>query len=119
VSQLHARLAPYVRSVLDEGQATGLPAQRPLFLHHERPEYHAVQDQYLYGADMLVAPVIEAGVTGRNVLIPSDGWVNLWTGAPLPPGAGWFDAPHGKPPVAYRLDSPFASLFADIRKEFG
>jgi sulfoquinovosidase len=119
MSQLHSRLAPYVRSVLDEGQATGLPVQRALFLHYERPEYHAVQDQYLYGADMLVAPVIQAGVTGRNVLVPSEGWANLWTGAALPPGAVWFDAPHGKPPVAYRLDTPFASLFAAIRGEFG
>jgi sulfoquinovosidase len=119
MSRLHERLAPYVRSVLDEGQATGLPAQRPLFLHHERPEFHAVQDQYLYGTDLLVAPVIEAGVSGRNMLVPSEGWANLWTGELVSVGNCWFNAPNGKPPVAYRLDSPFASLFADIRKEFG
>ena len=118
MSQIHARLMPYVRFVLDEGQAKGLPAQRPLFLHYDSPDYHAVQDQYLYGADMLVGPVIEAGVTGRTMIIPSDGWADLWSGALLPKGTHWIDAPFGKPPVAYRLDSRFASLFAAIGKEF-
>ena len=119
MSQIHAHLAPYVRHVLDEGQATGLPAQRPLFLHYDAPDYHAVQDQYLYGADLLVAPVIVASVTGRDVIIPSDGWADLWSGKILQSGTHWFDAPHGKPPVAYRLDSSFAWLFAKLREEFG
>jgi sulfoquinovosidase len=119
MSQIHARLAPYVRAVLDEGQENGLPAQRPLFLHYEAPDYHAVQDQYLYGSDLLVAPVIEAGVTGRKALIPGEGWADLWSGTPLPSGGYWFDAPIGKPPAAYRLDSAFASLFADVGREFG
>jgi alpha-glucosidase len=119
MSQIHTRLSPYVRHVLDEGQATGLPAQRPLFLHYEEPRFHAVQDQYLYGSDLLVAPVIEPGVDGRNVLVPSEGWANLWTGEPALAGDQWFDAPYGKPPVLCRLDSPFASLFAELRREFG
>jgi sulfoquinovosidase len=105
--------------VLDEGQDNGLPAQRPLFLHYEAPDYHAVQDQYLYGSDLMVAPVIEAGVTGRKALIPGEGWADLWSGTPLPSGGYWFDAPIGKPPAAYRLDSAFASLFADVGREFG
>jgi sulfoquinovosidase len=119
MSQIHDRLAPYVRYVLNEGQTTGLPAQRPVFLHYEAAEYHAVQDQYLYGADLLVAPVIEAGVAGRDVIIPGKGWADLWSGKPLNQGSHWFDAPNGKPPVAYRLDSSFASLFAELREEFG
>ena len=118
MSQIHKRLSPYVRHVLDQGQLTGLPAQRPLFLHYAVPEYHAVQDQYLYGADLLVAPVIEAGVTGRHVVILGEGWADLWSGESLISGRKWFDAPHGKPPVAYRLDSPFAWLFAELREEF-
>ncbi len=118
MSQLHARLVPYVRHVLDEGQASGLPAQRPLFLHYDNPALHAVQDQYLYGSDLLVAPVIEAGVSGRNVIVPSDGWADFWTGSALPADKIWFDAPFGKPPVAYRSDSAFAPLFAQLRQEF-
>ncbi len=118
MSQLHARLAPYVRHVLDQGQSSGLPAQRPLFLHYEDAELYAVQDQYLYGRDLLVAPVIEAGVTGRQAIVPAEGWADLWTGQLLPKGTHWFEAPYGKPPALYRLDSNFASLFAAIREEF-
>jgi sulfoquinovosidase len=119
MSQVHARLAPYVRHVCDQAQAIGLPVQRPLFLHFEQDAFYGVQDQYLYGADLLVSPVIEAGVTGRKAMIPSDGWADFWSGEALAAGKHWFDAPHGKPPVAYRQDSAFAPLFADIRAEFG
>jgi alpha-glucosidase len=119
MSQLHARLVPYVRHVLDEGQATGLPAQRPLFLHYDNPQLQSIQDQYLYGSDLLIAPVIEAGVMGRDVIIPEQGWANFWSGEPAVAGQHWVDAPHGKPPAFYRLDSPLASLFAEIQKEFG
>jgi sulfoquinovosidase len=118
MSRVHAALAPYVRDALDKARTSGLPLQRPLFLHHEQPEFHAVQDQYYYGPDMIVAPVIEEGATGRNVRVPEDGWADLWTAAPVGAGERWFNAPHGKPPVLIRLDSRFASLFATIREEF-
>ncbi|MFN6936622.1 MAG: alpha-glucosidase, partial [Tsuneonella sp.] len=55
-SRVHAALAPYVRSLCDEAAATGLPLQRPLFLEYpDEPGRFAVQDQYLYGADLMVA----------------------------------------------------------------
>ena len=59
-SRVHAHLAPYVRQLCNEASARGLPAQRPLFLHYpdERGLRH-VQDQFLYGEDLLVAPVIK------------------------------------------------------------
>ena len=74
MSRVHARLAPYVRHVLDEA-ASDRPCLRNarLFLHYDLPEYHAVQDQYLYGADLLVAPVIEAGVDWPRCIILPDG----------------------------------------------
>jgi alpha-glucosidase len=119
MSRLHMRLAPYVRHVLDEGQKNGLPAQRPLFLHYDDPALHGVQDQYLYGRDLLVAPVIEAGVSGRHAVVPTGGWADLWTGTRFSEGTHRLDAPYGKPPVLYRLDSPIASLFAELGREFG
>ena len=73
-SRVHAHLAPYVRQLSDEAVATGLPVQRPLFLHYpDDPALFAVQDQFLYGADLLVAPVIEEGATMREVVLPGDG----------------------------------------------
>lgn len=119
MSQVHARLAPYVRALSGEAVATGLPLQRPLFLHYDNPAYYDVQDQYLYGADMLVAPVVEADRTERDVILPEGEWVHLWSGAPYTQGTHAIAAPYGQPPVFTRKDSPFAPLFASVKEEFG
>jgi sulfoquinovosidase len=119
MSQVHARLAPYVRALSDEAVATGLPLQRPLFLHYDDPAYYDVQDQYLYGADMLVAPVVEADRTERDVILPPGEWVHLWSGTHYAQGTHAIAAPYGQPPVFTRKDSPFAPLFASVKEEFG
>ena len=94
----------------------GLPAQRPLFLHYaDDPALYAVQDQFLYGADLLVAPVIEEGAQARAVLLPGEGpWRHCWTGQDYDPGTYEIAAPIGAPPVFYRPDSAFAPLFAGL-----
>jgi alpha-glucosidase len=119
MSQVHAQLAPYVRAVCDEAVATGLPLQRPLFLHYDDPENYDIQDQYLYGADMIVAPVVEEGYDSRRVVLPQGAWVHLWTGAVYDKGTHDIAAPHGQPPVFTRSDSAHADLFASIRGAFG
>lgn len=115
-SRVHAHLAPYVRHLCDEATARGLPAQRPLFLHHaDDPALFTVQDQYLYGADLLVAPVIEEGALSRRVILPGEGeWRHCWTGRDYAPGVHDVPAPIGQPPVFYRPDSAFAALFAGL-----
>ncbi len=116
-SRVHRHLAPYVRHLCDEALEFGLPAQRPLFLHHaDDAALHAVQDQFLYGADLLVAPVIEAGATARDVILPGEGeWFHAFTGATFAAGTHTVAAPIGTPPVFYRPDSAFADLFAGLR----
>jgi alpha-glucosidase len=114
-SRIHAALAPYVRHLVAEARATGLPAQRALFLHYpEDTATFAIQDQFLYGADLLVAPVIEAGAVMRKVYLPAGAWRHIWTGQDYAPG--WHDvpAPLGQPPVFYRPGSPFAALFEGL-----
>ncbi|MCW3797586.1 alpha-glucosidase [Sphingomonas sp. BN140010] len=114
-SRVHAALAPYVRHLCDQAVATGLPAQRPLFLHYpDDPDCAGIQDQYLYGEDLLVAPVVEEGATGRRVYLPEGDWVHVWNGSPAAPG--WTDAaaPLGSPPVYHRRGSTFAGLFGSL-----
>ncbi len=118
MSQVHARLAPYVHFMMAEAAKTGLPLQRPLFLHYEDPQLMALQDQYLYGADMMVAPVTQSGVTGRNCVLPDDDWVHLWSGEAKAGGVHFCDAPSGQPPVFYLANSKFAPLFRQIAEEF-
>jgi alpha-glucosidase len=114
---VHAALAPYVGHLCREAAATGLPAQRPLFLHYPAERsLHAVQDQYLYGADMLVAPIIEEGATARTVILPGrELWTHLWSGADFAAGTHQIQAPLGQPPVFYQPDSAFAALFESLR----
>lgn len=117
-SRVHAALAPYLRHLCEEAVATGLPAQRALFLHWpEDCETFTIQDQYLYGADLMVAPVIEEGAVARRVYLPGTGstvWRHLWSGDDFAPG--WHDvaAPIGSPPVFYLPDSAHAELFASL-----
>jgi sulfoquinovosidase len=115
-SRVHAALAPWVRHLCDEATATGLPAQRALFLHYpDDRETFTIQDQYLYGADLMVAPVIEGGAIARKVYLPEGEWVHIWSGEHF--GAGWHDvdAPIGAPPVFWRAGSDFAGLFESLR----
>ncbi len=114
-SRVHAALAPWVRHLCDEATATGLPAQRALFLHYpDDRETFTIQDQYLYGADLMVAPVIEESAVKRDVYLPEGEWVHIWTGKHF--NAGWHevDAPIGSPPVFWREGSEYASLFASL-----
>jgi len=112
-SRVHAHLAPYVRHLGDEAVTEGLPAQRPLFMHYpDDAGLHAAQDQFLYGADLLLAPVIEAGATGRRVILPgSEPWRHSLTGEVFAPGVHDVPAPIGRPPVFHRPGSAYAALF--------
>jgi sulfoquinovosidase len=117
-SRVHAALAPWVRHLCNEATATGLPAQRALFLHYpdDRATFN-IQDQYLYGADLMVAPVIEEGAVMRDVYLPGDDatrWVHMWTGKSFVPGQHKVDAPIGSPPVFWREGSEFANLFSTL-----
>jgi len=114
-SRVHERLAPYVRHLVVEARSHGLPAQRALFLHYpEDTATFAIQDQFLYGADLLVAPVIEAGAVMRKAYLPAGEWRHIWSGQVYAPG--WHDvpAPVGQPPVFARAGSAFADLFRSL-----
>lgn len=82
---LHLReeLRPYTRRLMAEAHEHGQPVMRTLF--HEFPDDPAawdVTDQWLYGPDLLVAPVVHAGTTSRSVYLPAGArWTDLVTGA--------------------------------------
>ncbi len=116
--RLHVALKPYLKSLVAENARTGIPVMRPLFLHYEDdPAAWALEDEYLLGADLLVAPVVEEGAVKRRLHLPPGAWVHLWSDlrfeAPEREGA-WIEvaAPLGEPPVFYSEDSVYAPLFA-------
>lgn len=119
MTRIYRHLAPYLRVLSVEAAVTGLPVQRPLFLHFEAdPRAYESQTTYLYGADMLVAPVIEAGVTSWRVYLPRGAsWVHVWSEKEFAGGLEVeVEAPLGAPPVFYRRDSAFAPLFAELTR---
>ncbi|KAG0726067.1 Sulfoquinovosidase [Chionoecetes opilio] len=124
LTQMHSRLLPYTRSLLQALKATGTPVQRPLFLHFEEDVgSYEVAYQYLFGPDLLVAPVLSKAVEEWEVYLPGGGaeWVHLWgDGAAMTgPMVVVVAAPLGYPPVFYRKGSPYESLFQEIADEFG
>ena len=68
--RLRERLRPYIHSHLREGERTGIPLMRPLLLAFPGDEAAwEVEDQYLFGPDILVAPVTEFGARQRRVYL--------------------------------------------------
>lgn len=120
-TRVHRHLRPYVRHLLDEYQATGLPLMRHPYVHHETADaLHAYPYQYLYGRDLLVAPVVKKKKRKWKVCLPPGRWVHAWTGgtcgAPGETRVLKVAAPLGQPPVFYRPESPFVDLFAGLRE---
>lgn len=73
--RLRYRLLPYLYSAFVEAAATGAPVQRPLVYDHQHDAVAAdCDDEFTLGRDVLVAPVLEPGVTGRSVYLPAGQW---------------------------------------------
>ena len=98
----------------------GTPVMRPLFLQYEDdPRGYTEQFEYLYGPDLLVAPVWQSGKTEWEVYLPSDEWTHLWTGEHYAKGTHTVPAELGDTPVFCRKGSQWAELFDSIRAKYG
>jgi len=74
-------LRPYIMEQMAIASERGLPPMRPLFVDFASdPVCYQLEDQYLFGADLLVAPVLEADTHARNVYLPTGAtWRDAWT----------------------------------------
>ena len=78
--ELRYRLMPYLQTALRETHETGLPIMRALWLHYPDDATAVARgDEYLWGRDMLVAPVVEKGATARQIYLPRGAWYDFWT----------------------------------------
>ncbi len=117
---IHRALAPMLKELVRENTETGIPVQRPLFLHYEDdPRCLTEQFEYLLGPDVLVAPVWQADQVDREVYLPGDRWIHLWSGKEYGRGSHTVPAPMGDTPVFYRADSRWSSLMENIRGDYG
>ncbi|GAA4993083.1 hypothetical protein GCM10025734_21870 [Kitasatospora paranensis] len=106
--RLRERLRPYLQEQMRHTARTGVPPMRPLFL--EFPEDGAawqVEDAFLLGPDLLVAPVTEAGARERSVYLPAGAtWRDARTGAVHPGGTTvTAEAPIDRIPLYLRDDA--------------
>lgn len=130
------RLMPYVYTLFREASETGLPLMRPLFMEYPGDEEAVrVSDEFLFGRDILVAPVYQHDARHRAVYLPEGSWIQVVPGQGARPrgpvfravkeytGPGWVvvDAPLDVLPTFVRRGAiiPTTSLFshAGERKE--
>ena len=73
-------MLPYLYSAAHECVSTGMPIMRALWLHFpDDPKAVECDDQFLWGKNILVAPVVEKGATVRRVYLPRGAWHDFWT----------------------------------------
>jgi alpha-D-xyloside xylohydrolase len=96
--ELKYKLMPYVYAQAKLASEQGFPMMRTLFF--EFPEDSTswfIDDEYLFGEDILVAPLLEAGSTGRDVYLPPGQWIDYQSGNVV--AGGWHRLEAGKIPV--------------------
>ncbi|NVM17235.1 MAG: alpha-glucosidase [Candidatus Lokiarchaeota archaeon] len=114
---IHVQLKPYLLSLSEEYQKSGISPFRGCFLHYENdPELRELKYQYMLGSDLVIAPVIEPNKDEWKVYLPKDDWTHLWSNKEYKGGWSTVKAPLGKPPIFYRKDSKFKDLFERIAK---
>ncbi|WP_276484200.1 TIM-barrel domain-containing protein [Paraflavitalea pollutisoli] len=80
-TELHYQLLPYTYTLAWEARHTGMPLMRALWLHYpDDPRAVNTGSEYLWGRDLLIAPVFEKGATTRKVYLPKGDWYDWWSG---------------------------------------
>jgi len=112
---LHMSLFPYRYAAAQEAAKTGMPIMRALVLQYQDDaRARTAKDEYLFGPDMLVAPVVDEG-TQRPVYLPPGDWVNYWTGEQVSGGkAVVVNAPAETIPVYARAGAVIPKIPEDV-----
>ena len=102
--ELRYRLLPYLYTAFWQCAQTGTPVVRPLVLaFQDDVETHTLDDQFMCGDALLVAPVYEEGATSRSVYFPAGVWYDFWDDRQY----------HG--PVRVEVDAPLERLPLFVR----
>lgn len=122
-SKIYVAWKDYRKELMRIAYETGLPVLRHMMIHYlHDPVAQTLEEQYLLGEEILVAPVLESDTQVKNVYFPltNDGqteeWIHLWTQKSYKSCGCWeeIDAPIGSPPVFYKANS----LWGKKLKEF-
>ena len=114
---LRMALVPYLFAAFDRYRREGVSPVRPLVSDYTfDAEVYAIDDEYLFGDSMLVAPIF-APETGRRVYLPGGAWRDFFTGERYE--AGWHDIESDNIPVFVKDDSviPLAEPVQALRDD--
>ncbi len=115
--QQRYRLLPYIYSYAWEASQKGLPLVRPLALEYpdDAGSLAAPGDEYLFGRELLVAPVLFEGLSNRKIYFPPGTWIDWDYGYEYAGGREWVvAAPQNRIPVAVRAGA-IIPLAPDMR----
>lgn len=102
--KLRYQLLPFLYTTLEEAHRTGNPVFRPLVLNYQDdPNTYNIDDQFMIGRDLLVAPVVKPDVTSRLVYLPRGVWYSYWTGKSYTGG------------TMYRIEAPLETVPMFVR----
>ena len=78
--QLRYKLIPYIYDLMYKGEKTGLPVMCPVFMYAQDDiNTYELNDQFMFGENILVAPVVQQGQRARTVYLPKGKWIDYWT----------------------------------------
>ncbi|TDW96919.1 glycoside hydrolase family 31 protein [Dinghuibacter silviterrae] len=91
--ELRYRLLPYTYTLAWEARTQGMPLMRALWLQYPADTVaRGLGSEYLWGRDLLIAPVFEKGATQRHLYLPRGQWYDWWTND-ITTGGCWIDRP--------------------------
>ena len=106
--ELRKSMRSYIARIFGEAHENGSPLMRAMFYEFpEEAKCWELSDQYMFGPDYLVAPVLEAGAESRRVYLPRGRWQDTRSGEVLEGGREIMaDAPIDSIPVFKRVRNP-------------
>ena len=123
-ARIYAAWKPYRMELVKEASETGLPVVRHPYIHYpDDPGVLNLRYQFMVGAGLMVAPVLDPGTDTVEVYLPAGGWVHLWTGDKYgSPDRGVYEtvsAPIGEPAVFFEEDSAEGLRFREELRRGG
>ena len=99
--QLRYKLMPYLYDAIYQSSISNMPVLRPMILEFQNdPNTQWMDDQFMFGDDLLVAPIYKENQTARKVYFPEGAWYDYWTDEKITgPMEKLVDAPLDKIPI--------------------
>ena len=102
--KLRYQLLPFLYTTLEEAHRSGTPLFRPLVLNYQDdPNTLNLDDEFMIGEDLLVAPIVKPDVTTRLVYLPKGIWYDYWTNKKYAGG------------TMFRVDAPLETVPMFVR----